>query len=192
MKSFLRLEFKVGEELSPQIISEAGLVELLDKLYENIDLNMAVEIHIYRKFILVGTRARGHGDRMVQKFTNFGYNLTVASAKKTDVLSVAIQNIDSGCLPDYCYQAINGDVEALRQTTAHLVRAYDAKIRRMQEKGKPALEIEPFIARRDAATRRLELTDKELVEVSEPIIVEIPKDPSTFYGEYDVAIGNEI
>lgn len=189
MKSYLRLEFKVGEELIPQIINESGLVKLLDDLYDEIDDNSAVEVHIYRKFVLVGTRERGHGDKMIQKFTNFGF-LNSAS-QKPDALSYAIRTIDDGNLPDYCYKAIEGDVEALRQTTQHLVRAYDAKVRRMQEKGKPMLEIEPFVTRRDTAMRRLELSDEEFLELSEPIIIEVPKKPEAFYGEYDVAIGSE-
>ncbi len=190
MKSFLRLEFKVGEDLAPQIISESGLIKLLDDLYDEINDSSAVEVHIYRKFVLIGTRERGHGDKMIQKFTNFGFCLNSAS-QKPDVLSYAIRTIDDGNLPEYCYKAIEGDVEALRQTTQHLVRAYDAKVRRMKEKGKPMLEIEPFVTRRDTAMRRLELPDAEFLEISEPIIIEIPKKPETFYGEYDVAIGSE-
>ena len=189
-KSFLKLESKTGEELVGNISSEAGLIELLDSLYNGLSNDMAIEVHIYRKYVLIGTRERGHGDRMIKKFTNFGFCLSPESGK-SDALSFAIRTIDDGNLPDYCYRAINGDVEALRQTTIHLVRAYDAKVRRMQEKGKPAIEIEPFITRRDAASRRLELSDEELVEISEPIIIEVPKDPATFYGEYDVAIGND-
>lgn len=61
----------------------------------------------------------------------------------------------------------------------------------MQEKGKTALEIEPFILRKETATRRLELSDEELMEVSEPIIIEIPKNAEVFYEETDVAIGKE-
>ena len=53
------------------------------------------------------------------------------------------------------------------------------------------IEIEPFIMRRDTAMRRLELPDEEFLELSEPIIIEIPRKPEVFYGEYDVAIGNE-
>lgn len=189
MKSFLRLEHKIGEELTPQIINESGLTKLLDDLYESIDKNTAVELHIYRHYILVGTRERGHGDKMIKKFNNFGFS-TESRDKKSDSLAFAIRAIDDGSLPDYCYKAIGGDVEALRQTTAHVVRAYDAKVRRMQEKGKPAIEVEPFITRRDTAARRLELSDEELLEVSEPIIIEIPKCSDVFYGEYDVAIGN--
>lgn len=190
MKSYLRLEPKAEEELTPQIISEGGLARLLDDLYDGIGENAAVEIHIYRKFVLVGTRERGHGDKMVKKFTNLGFSVE-PNERKAASLAYAIRAIDDGTLPEYCYMAINGDIGALRQTTAHLVRAYDAKVRRMREKGKPAIEIEPFIARRDAAARRLEFSDDELVEVSEPIIVEIPKNSDVFYGEYDVAIGNE-
>lgn len=191
MKSFLKLEAKTGEELVSQITSEGGLVKLLDDLYDEIGINAAVEIHIYRKFVLVGTREKGHGDKMVKKFTNFGFSLD-PSDKRSVSLAYAIRAIDDGNLPDYCYMAINGDIEALRQTTEHVVRAYDAKIRRMQEKGKPASEIEPFITRRDTAKRRLELGDEELLEVSEPIIIEIPKDYKTFYGENDIAIGNNL
>ena len=190
MKSFLKLEAKAGEELPGNIASEAGLIELLDILYDGLDETEAIEIHAYRKFVLIGTREKGHGDKMIKKFTNFGFS-PESHDKKTDSLTFAIRTIDDGSLPDYCYKAINGDIESLRQTTAHVVRAYDAKIRRMQEKGKSALEIEPFISKKEIATRRLELSDKELMEVSVPIIIEIPKNAEVFYEETDVAIGKE-
>ncbi|MDO4967619.1 MAG: hypothetical protein Q4E70_02530 [Candidatus Saccharibacteria bacterium] len=186
---FLRIETKPGEELTGTIASESGLTTLLDNLYNTLSLDEAVEIHVYREYVLVGTRKKGHGDVMTKKFINFGFSPTKHS-KKSEALSFAIRAIDDGGLPDYCYRAINGDLEALRLTTEHLVRAYDAKVRRMKDKGKPASEIEAFALRRDAAKRRLTLEDEEFMEVSEPIILEIPRDPATFYSEEDVFISD--
>ena len=190
MKSFLRFDLKTGEDLVGGIASEQGLVNIIDTLFNEIKEDEAVEIHIFRKYILIGTRKKGHGDKMLMKFTNFGFCPNSMDAK-ADVLMYAIKAIDDGNLPDYCYKAIGGDPGALRQTTQHVVRAYDAKIRRMQEKDKSYAEIEPFILKRDAAKSRLELLDEDLLDVSEPIIVEVPKNPEDFYEETDVAIGKE-
>lgn len=184
MKPFLKFEHRSGEELASQIVNESGLMKLLDDLYDAIDKDSAVEVHIYRKFTLIGTRTKGHGDKMTMKFTNFGFG------NKTDSLASAIRSIDDGSLPQYCYRAIAGDIEALRQTTAHVVRAYDAKIRRMLEKAKSVSEVERFVVKRDIALRRLELQDADLMEVSEPIIIEIPKDPDFFYGDDDIVVGD--
>ena len=187
MKSFLKLEAKPGEELVGNIATEAGLIEILDNLFDSLDEKSAVEVHIYRKYVLIGTREKGHGDKMIMKFVNFGFSPDTYESKSADLV-FAIKTIDNGDLPEYCYKAITGDVEALRQTTAHVARAYDAKIRRMVEKAKNASEIETFISKRDAALRRLELSDIDLVEISEPIIIEIPKDPENFYNEDDVVV----
>lgn len=92
MKSFLKLESKTGEELPGNIVSEAGLTELFDTLYDGLSDTTAIEIHVYRKFVLVGTREKGHGDKMVKKFTNFGFS---NHDKKSDALSYAIRAIDA-------------------------------------------------------------------------------------------------
>ena len=188
MKSFLKLEAGSGEELVGNISTEAGIIRILDDLFNSLTKKSAVEVHIYRHYVLIGTRDKGHGDKMVMKFTNFGF-CPDSRGSKSDSLVSAIRSIDDGNLPEYCYRAITGDVDALRQTTAHLVRAYDAKIRRMLEKAKSLSEIEVFTSKRDMAMRRLELDDKDLLEISEPIIIEIPKDPEYFYEEDEVAIG---
>lgn len=182
---FLRIETRPEEELPGKVASEDGLIRILDQLYDNLRENEAVELHIYRQFILVGTRKKGHDDKLIAKFTNFG--LSEQSGK----LSFAIQAIYGESLPEYCYKAISGDASALRQTTESFVRAYDDKICRMKEKGRTAQEIEAFVLRRDAVKRRLELGDEELIGVSEPIILEIPKDPDTFYSEDDVYVAKE-
>ena len=187
MRTFLKIEMKVGEDLPGSIASGSGLAELLDKLYSRLNDDMAVEVHVYREFTLIGTRQKGHGDKMLKKFINFGFS-PYRKNEKSDALSYAIRTIDDGDLPEYCYRAISGDLDALRRTTLHLIRAYDAKIRRMQDKGKSISEIEPFILRRDTAAHRLELEDDEFMEVSEPIIIEIPKNPEFFYNEDDVCI----
>ena len=188
---FLRLEQKPGEELPGSIASENGLMELFDRLYNGLEDDMAVEVHVYRQYVLVGTRQKGHGDKMTKKFVNFGFSPNRQDGK-SDSLAFAIRAIDDGGLPAYCYQAINGDIQALRQTTEHLVRAYDAKIKRMKEKGKSLQEIEVFEVRRDVAKRRLELEDEEFMEVSEPIILEIPKNPEVFYSEDDVYLNGDV
>ncbi|MBQ2638679.1 hypothetical protein IJF91_01295 [Candidatus Saccharibacteria bacterium] len=188
---YLRIESKPGEELPGSIANESGLTQLLDDLYNRLLDNMAIEIHIYREYVLIGTREKGHGDKMLKKFINFGFS-PKRHDNKSEALTYAIRNIDGGGLPDYCYDAINGDLQALRLTTEHLVRAYDAKVRRMKEKGKTASEIETFALRRDAAKRRLTLEDEDFMEVSEPIIIEIPRNPDTFYSEEDVYITSQL
>lgn len=190
MRSFLRIEGKPGEELPGTFASEAGLIELLNTLYNQLTDDMAVEIHVYREYILVGTRQKGHGDKLMKKFINFGFSPNRQDSK-SDTLAYAVRSIDNGDLPEYCYRAICGDIPALRQTTEHLIRAYDAKIRRMKEKGKSAAEIEIYTQRMDTATRHLLLEDEDFMEVSEPIILEIPKNPDFFYNENDVYISGE-
>ena len=187
---FLRMETRPSEELKGEIANERGLNDLLDSIYNSLADNEAVEIHIYQDYILVGKRTKGHGDRFFHKFTNFGFSPN-RSDNKSRGLTYAIRTIDSGSLPTYCYDAINGDVDALRKTTEHLIRALTAKVKRMTEKGKDAALIEEFEKRRFAAERRLTLPVEELVVLSEPIIVEIPKDPSKFYDEEDVVISKE-
>ena len=59
---------KAGEDLPGSIASGSGLVELLDELYNRLNDDMAVEVHVYREFTLIGTRQKGHGDKMLKKF----------------------------------------------------------------------------------------------------------------------------
>ena len=73
MKSFLRFDLKTGEDLVGGIAREQGLVNIIDTLFNEIKEDEAVEIHIFRKYILIGTRKKVHGDKMLMKFTNFGF-----------------------------------------------------------------------------------------------------------------------
>jgi hypothetical protein len=124
---------------------------------------------------------------MEYKFTNFGFSPNKKDSK-SEALAFAIRSIDDGSLPEYVYYAINGDVESLKLTTKHLVRAYDAKIKRMKKKGKDEDEIEEVKLRRKAAKRRLKLPLEEFLQLSEPIIVEIPRNPAKFYDKEDIIL----
>lgn len=190
-ETFLRIDSRPGEELKSDFASKQGIVVLLDELYNHLEPDEAVEVHVYREYVLIGTRKKGHGDKMIKKFVNFGFsprkhNENSSMESRSKALMYAILDIDDGRLPEYCYKAIDGDIQALRQTTEHLIRAYDAKIRRMQAKGKSVAEIEKYITRKTTAERRLTLPDEDFMEVSEPIIIEIPRDPEFFYSDDDV------
>ncbi len=171
---------KEVEALRGEITSEKGLQELLNKTFDSLTDGEAVEIKIYRKYILVGKRLKNHGSEYYKKFTNYGLG---RGGNKSRSLSFAIHAIDGGSLKEYCYDAINGDVNALRQTTKHLVRAYEAKIKRLKEKGKKETVIKYYEKERDKIVRRLEKDDDEFLELSEPVLVEIPKNPDVFYGD---------
>jgi len=172
-------ELKKIEEMKGEIANERGLLELLCRLFDSLGDLEAIEVKVYRSFILVGKRLKGHGSEYYHKFINYGLNGGV----RTETLSFAIRAIDGGSLKDYCYDAINGDIEALRLTTKHLVRAYNAKIKRLKEKGKDPKVIEYYEGERDKVEKRLEKNDDEFLELTEPVLIEIPKNPSVFYEE---------
>lgn len=180
-------EKKKIELMKGEIASENGLLELLCKIFDGLSETEAVEIKVYRKFILVGKRLKGHGSEYYHKFINYG----LANGNRTTTLAFAIRTIDGGSLQSYCYDAMNGDVQALRKTTQHLVRAYNAKIKRLKEKGKDPKEIEYFEGERDKVMKRLEKGDEEFLELTEPILIEIPKDPEMFYDEETVTISGD-
>lgn len=192
MESYLRMPIKSkeidavrSEELKGCIANESGLIEILDNSLDGLKEDEAVEIYIYQQYILIGKRKKGHRDVFKYKFTNYGFSPNKRDGK-SEALAYAIRSIDDGSLPEYVYRAINGDVEALKQTTKHLIKAYDAKIKRMKDKGKSKEDIEEFKLKRKAAKRRLTLPLEEFLELSEPIIVEIPKSPKKFHDKNDV------
>ncbi len=199
MEAYLRMPIKPEEveavkreekaeetlkKIKEGIANENDLIMILDNALDSLKEDEAVEIHIYQRYILVGKRKKGHRDKFKYKFTNYGFSPN-RKDRKTQSLGYAIRSIDDGSLPNYVYDAINGDVDALKLTTEHLVRAYDAKIKRMKKKGKSAEEIEEVKLKRKAAKRRLKLPLEQFLELSEPIIVEIPKNHKKFHDKDD-------
>ena len=178
-------ELKKIESMKGEIASENGLSGLLNRIFDGLGDIEAAEIKVYREFILVGKRIRGHGSRYSYKFVNYGL------AKRSDGLYFAIKSIDGGSLPNYCYDAIAGDVNALRKTTVHYARALDAKIARLKEKGKDKKLIEYYESERDKVLKRLEKDDEDFLELSEPILIEIPRNVDIFYDEDDVMISGD-
>lgn len=170
-------EAQIIEAMKGEIASEKGLLDLLGRLYDSLTDLEAVEVKVYRSFILVGKRLKGHGSTYYHKFTNYG----LANGNRTTTLSFAIRAIDGGSLKDYCYDAMNGDIEALKKTTKHLVRAYNAKIKRLKDKGKDLKIIEYYEGERDKVQNRLKKDDDEFLALTEPILIEIPKNPDVFY-----------
>ena len=197
MESYLRMPIKPEEveavkekQYKGGIATESGLVEIFDRFLDSLKEDEAVEIHVYQDYVLVGKREKGHRDDMSYKFTNFGFSPNKRDSK-SEALTFAVRSIDNGSLPDYVYRAINGDVEALKLTTKHLVRAYDAKIKRMTEKGKSKREIDEVELKKKAAERRLGLPLEEFLQLSEPIIVEIPRNPEKFYDKDEVVLSKD-
>ena len=186
-ESFLRMPVKASEALKGEIANENGLNMVLDGLYNRLHSDEAAEIHVYQDYILVGVRQKGHGDVFMHKFTNYGFSPNRRD-NKSETLAFSIRTIDNGSLPQYCYEAINGNVDALRLTTKHLIRAYEAKVRRMTEKGKDAKLIEEYVMKVEAAKRRLTLPLEDFLTLSEPIMIEIPRNPETFYDEDEVVV----
>jgi hypothetical protein len=58
----------------------------------------------------------------------------------------------------------------------------------MKKKGKSKEEIKEYKLKKKAAERRLELPLAEFLFLSEPIIVEIPKNPEKFYDKDEVVL----
>ena len=169
-----------------RVITTNNLVALFDEMCADLTSEEALEIWVYRKYILVGMRRKGHGDRMRFKFTNFGFQI---GSSKSDKLSEAIRVVDEeGTLPEYVYRAMDGDMNALRETTSHYVRVLSAKIERMKQKGKAKKLIRAIQLKKAAAENRLSLSDDEFALISEPIIVEIPMNSEIFHSENDTVL----
>lgn len=194
METFVRLEIssdeiknaKKEEKLSGRVITTDALIELLNEILDCATSDEAVEVQVFRNYILVGVRKKGYGDRFMYKFTNYGYAI---GDSKSSSLGYAIQSIDeTRSLPDYFYDAISGDKAAIREINKRLVRALEAKITRMVKRRKHPNLIKPYKDQFDAARRRLECSDEELFIKTEPIIIEVPKNPGDFYSYGSVLI----
>ena len=179
--AFLSVVFSHVDEIKGEITTSYGLQALLDSLYSNLAEDEAVVLMIKSDCTLVCTRKKGHGDRVLNKFANVGFagKKNGVSLGKANCLATAIRGIADN-LPEYCYEAIKGDKEALRKTTEHLFKVYRKKAERMQAKKKPAEEIAQVLARQDEIGRYLELNDTELSNVIDTLIVEVPKCPEKF------------
>ena len=194
METFVRLEIssdeiknaKKEEKLSGRVITTDALIELLNEILDCATSDEAVEVQVFRNYILVGVRKKGHGDQFMYKFTNLGYAI---GDSKSSSLAYAIQSFDeTRSLPDYFYDVISGDKAAIREINKHLVRALEAKIARMVKKRKHPNMIKPYKDQFYAARRRLECSDEELFAKTEPLIIEIPKNPEVFYSSDSVLI----
>ena len=194
------------DEMKGEIASENDLTNLLCNIYDSLTDEEAVEIKVYRECILVGKRHKKHSSEYTKKFINFG----LSKGNRTVALGYAIRAIDDA-LPDYCYKAIDGDIEALKETTKHLIKVYDKKMARLEkmfdnlnttrgmyaviedlnleanssfEQVKHAL-TETFMLlykNRKSAVERLEIKDNnEFLASTEPVLIEIPKNYEVFH-----------
>ena len=190
-----------GNGLSGKIISKDGLVELIDNLYSMLTKEEALNIWIYQAYILVGIREKGHGEYFYEKFINYG--LVLNNKTRNESLSAAIRDIDGGSLNKECYDAINGDISALQETTKHLINTCRRKLRRAYEKRYNAsmaisederavlrvaelneiiLDIRDHLQQsKKALMTAMDGNINEFLELSEPVIIEIPRDYYYFY-----------
>lgn len=190
-----------GNGLPGKIISKDGLVELIDNLYGMLTKEEALNVWIYQAYILIGIREKGHGEYFYEKFINYG--LVMNNNIRNESLSSAIRTVDGGSLRPYCYQAINGDIDALQDTTKHLINTCRSKLRRVYEKrynasmaidedkrailrvaelNETILDIREHLQRsKKALTAAMNDNVAEFLELSEPIAIEIPKDYYYFY-----------
>ncbi len=174
MGGYLTLFFQEIDDIKGELATEMGLLALLDKLYDLLEEDEAIVFLIKKNCTLICTRRRGHADRVLKKFTNIGYG-----TKGSRTLIEAIKSFADN-LPDYCYDAIDGDKQALRRTTEHLHKVYGKKIERMRAKGKSPKDIAKVLTRQDEISRYLELGDDDLAEVIDTILIEVPKKPDHF------------
>lgn len=179
--AYMSVIFSCVDEIKGEITTGHGLEVLLDSLYSNLADDEAVVLMIKSDCTLVCTRKKGHGDHVLNKFTNVGFagKKNGVSLGKANCLATAIRGIADN-LPEYCYEAIKGDKKALRKTTEHLFKVYRKKAERMKAKNKPAKEIVQVLARQDEIGRYLELDDHELANAIDTLIIEVPKCPEKF------------
>ena len=171
---FLTLFFKELDDIRGELVTEMALLALFDGLYDHLDEDEAIVLLIKKDCTVVCTRKRGRDDKILKKFTNIGFG-----TKGSRILIEAVKPLAEN-LPEYCYEAISGDKAALRRTTEHLHKVYGKKIERMRAKKQPAKEIARVLTRQDEISRFLELSDDELVDVIDAVLIEIPKNPELF------------
>lgn len=182
---FLTLLFQELDDIKGELATEMGLLALLDSLYDKLSEDESIVILVKKSCTLVCTRKRGHDDKVLKKFTNLGFG-----TKGSRVLTEAIKSLAEN-LPEYCYDAIAGDKAAIRKTTEHLKKVYGKKVERMKAKGASNKEIAQVLVRQDEITRFLELSDDELADVIDAVLIEIPKVPEVFeYLDELTAIGS--
>lgn len=203
-------EQKQIEKLKGEIASEKGLLTFLCEIYDSLSDYEAVEIKAYREFVLIGKRRLGSSSVYSHKFINYG----LSKGNRTETLSYAIRAIDGGDLPDYCYDAINGDIEALRKTTEHIIKVYNAKIKRLNEqlenldsldvmyqmiseldleegasyeevKARLKVKISELEEKSVVVKKRLQKNDEEFLELTEPVLIEIPKCYNIFHNKHN-------
>lgn len=198
------------QKLKGEIACERGLLALFCDIFDSLGDDEAVEIKAYRDFTLVGKRHKDHGSTYLHKFINYG----LCKGNRTDALAYAIRAIDGGDLPDYCYEAISGDIVALKKTTEHLVKVYKAKIKRLTDqleslddldvmysmidelqlsneatyeevKARIKYKIAELEVKSSTVSSRLKKSDAEFLELTEPVLIEIPKCYGVFHNKHE-------
>lgn len=184
--SFLSLIFQETVEMQAEVATPLGLIQLLQTYFNQLPEDGAVVLAIKHDCTLIGTRRKGHGDKIHRKLSNFGFG--IGDIERDRWLVEAIKNIaeinTADNLPEYCYEAIMGDKSALRFTTEHLQKVYRRKAERMEAKGKPKSKIAQIWSMVDQITRYLELSDDELAEAVDTILIEVPKNPKRFKEDF--------
>lgn len=182
--------------MQAEVATPLGLIQLLQSIFYNLPEDGAVVLAIKHDCTFIGARRKGHGVKNIHKLSNFGFGNGDTERERWLVEAIKnIAEINASDLPLYCYQAIMGDKYALRLTTEHLQKVYQRKAERMEKKGKPKAKIAQIWSMVDQITRYLDLSDDDLSEVVDTILIEVPKNPKRFKeditsigGKYDEVV----
>ena len=158
------------DQYTDQMVSRDKISGYVEQQYDSLKDGDTLILSVQRDCVFVSLKVEGHEHEVpVARLTNYGYG---SSKSCTKDLMFAVMNV-SADMPGYVYEALIGDIKAMRQTASWRKKDIKKRLRTLDKKYKKlrrALESEL-----NDIEDLLELNDEDFEETSMAITIAIEK-----------------
>ena len=158
------------DQYTDQMVSRDKISGYIEQQYDSLKDGDTLVLSVQRDCVFVSLKVEGHEHEVpVARLTNYGYG---SSKSCTKDLMFAVMNV-SADMPGYVYEALIGDIKAMRQTASWRKKDIKKRLRTLDKKYKKlrrALESEL-----NDIEDLLELNDEDFEETSMAITIAIEK-----------------
>lgn len=169
--SNLSIKIFKKDQYESQLVSRDKISAYLEQKYDSLKRGDSLILSVMQDCVYVSLKVNDHEHEIpVAKLTNYGYGSTKSN---TQDLMYAVMNI-SADMPGYVYEAMIGNIKAMRQTAAWRKKDIKKRLKTLDKKYKKlrrALESEL-----NDIEDLLELEDDDFLETHMAITVAIEKE----------------
>src|SRR5574344_47069 len=135
--AIITIESARAEEVKVVLVTRSMIYKYVEDLYNVLKPGDQLIIQIEREQTYIQIRRKGHNhSRVKERLDNYGFGIK----KSVSELGEAIREI-SDDIPEYCFRAINGDIDCMRQTVAWRKKAIQERLHIVSESAQKKIEI---------------------------------------------------